>query len=160
MKGLHTVDAYSTWGRTRVWYAAVRIAICLSVCLSIVRLYPYWNWASSYPTHPHHPTLPTTPTPILTLYCLYPYWNSAETTHGRNDSGPKWLTYLGRNDPPPKLAETTQAETTRPKRPRAETTRIRNMHIQVRINLVRIVALQIGLTIFSMRILQSSCVNT
>ena len=29
MKGLHTVDAYSTWGRTRVWYAAVRIAVFL-----------------------------------------------------------------------------------------------------------------------------------
>ena len=42
---------------------------------------------------------------------------------GRNDSGPKRPTYQGRNDPPPKLAETTQVETTRPKRPRAETTR-------------------------------------
>ena len=31
---------------------------------------------------------------------------------GRNDSGPKRPTYQGRNDPPPKLAETTQAETT------------------------------------------------
>ena len=33
-------------------------------------------------------------------------------TRGRNDPGPKQLTYLGRNDPPQKLAETTQAETT------------------------------------------------
>ena len=29
VKGLHSVDAYSTWGRTRVWYAAVRIAVFL-----------------------------------------------------------------------------------------------------------------------------------
>ena len=29
-------------------------------------------------------------------------------TQGRNDPGPKWLTYLGRNDPPQKLAEKTQ----------------------------------------------------
>ena len=37
-------------------------------------------------------------TPILTLYCLnrYPYWNWSETTQGRNDPGPKRLTYLGR----------------------------------------------------------------
>ena len=33
-------------------------------------------------------------------------------TQGRNDQGPKRLTYLGQNDPPQKLAETTQAETT------------------------------------------------
>ena len=43
----------------------------------------------------------------------------AESTHPEN-----WLkrpTYQGRNDPPPKLAETTQAETTQ-----AETTQGRN----------------------------------
>ena len=33
-------------------------------------------------------------------------------TQGRNDLGPKWLTYLGRNDPPQKLAKTIQAEMT------------------------------------------------
>ena len=29
-------------------------------------------------------------------------------TQGRNDPGPKRLAYLGRNDPPQKLAETTR----------------------------------------------------
>ena len=33
-------------------------------------------------------------------------------TQGRNDQGLKRLTYLGWNDPPHKLAETTQAEAT------------------------------------------------
>ena len=36
----------------------------------------------------------------------------AELTQGWNDPGLKRLTYLDRNDPPQKLAETTQAETT------------------------------------------------
>ena len=49
-------------------------------------------------------------------------------TKGQNDTGLKRPTYQGRNDPPPKLAETTQAETTQGRndpaeRPRAETTR-------------------------------------
>ena len=43
----------------------------------------------------------------------------AESTHPEN--WPKRPTYQGRNDPPPKLAETTQAETTQ-----AETTQGRN----------------------------------
>ena len=66
-------------------------------------------------------------TPI-SQYLICPYnrlWPKrpwAETTHPEN--WPKRPTYQGRNDPLQKLAETTQAETTRPKRPRAETTRI------------------------------------
>ena len=54
-----------------------------------------------YP-HLHQHPIPHTPIPTLS----YPYWNFAETTHGRND-------------PPQKLAETTQL-----KWPRAVTTRI------------------------------------
>ena len=45
-------------------------------------------------------------------------------THGRNDPGPKRLTFFGRNDHP-KIGRNDQAETIRSKRPRAETTRIR-----------------------------------
>ena len=48
---------------------------------------------------------------------LWPKRLRAESTHPEN--WPKRPTYQGRNDPPPKLAETTQAETTQ-----AETTRI------------------------------------
>ena len=54
-----------------------------------------------------------------------PIFKLAETTHGRNDSRSKRPTKIGRINSPPKKAETTQAETTRPKRPTAETTRIR-----------------------------------
>ena len=73
------------------------------------------------PTPPLPLPLPYHNTPPL--YCLYPYpnWNWAVTTQGWNDPGPKRLAYLGRNDPPQKLAETTQAETTQ-----AETTQGRN----------------------------------
>ena len=53
-----------------------------------------------------------------------PIFKLAETTHGRNDSRPKRPTKIGRIDSPQNMAETTQAETTRPKRPTAETTRI------------------------------------
>ena len=61
----------------------------------------------------------------------------AETTHGRNDSRPKRPTKIGRIDSPQNKAETTQAETTRPKRPTAETTRshltaIRNYQASLR----------------------------
>ena len=48
----------------------------------------------------------------------------AETTHGRNDPRPKRPTKLGRIDSAQNKAETTQGETTQPKRPMAETTRI------------------------------------
>ena len=41
--------------------------------------------------------------------------------HGRNNPGLK-RTYQDRNDPLPKLAETTETETTWPKQPGAETT--------------------------------------
>ena len=44
-----------------------------------------------------------------------PPWT--ETTHGRNDSRPKRPTKIGRIDSPQNLAETTQAESTRLKRP-------------------------------------------
>ena len=50
---------------------------------------------------------------------LWPKRLRAESTHPEN--WPKRPTYQGRNDPPPKLAETTQAETTQ-----AETTQGRN----------------------------------
>ena len=40
--------------------------------------------------------------------------------------GPKRPTKMGRNDPPLNQAESTQAEMTRPKRPTAETTHVRN----------------------------------
>ena len=50
---------------------------------------------------------------------LWPKRLRAESTHPEN--WPKRPTYQGRNDPPPKLAETTQAETTQ-----AETTKDRN----------------------------------
>ena len=50
---------------------------------------------------------------------LWPKRLRAESTHPEN--WPKRPTYQGRNDPPPKLSETTQAETTR-----AETTQGRN----------------------------------
>ena len=53
-----------------------------------------------------------------------PIFKLAETTHGRNDSRPKRPTKIGRIDSPQNKAETTLAETTRPKRPTAETTRI------------------------------------
>ena len=56
------------------------------------------------------------------FHILWPKRLRAESTHPEN--WPKRPTYQGRNDPPPKLAETTQAETTQ-KRLRAETTRIR-----------------------------------
>ena len=56
-------------------------------------------FARLYPTHNTHPyPYPILPRSLLKL--------------DRNDSGPKRLTYLGRNDPPQKLAEMTQAETT------------------------------------------------
>ena len=50
---------------------------------------------------------------------LWPKRLRAESTHPEN--WPKRPTYQRRNDPPPKLAETTQAETTQ-----AETTQGRN----------------------------------
>ena len=53
------------------------------------------------------------------FYILWPKRLRAESTHPEN--WPKRPTYQGRNDPPPKLAETTQAETTQ-----AETTQGRN----------------------------------
>ena len=65
---------------------------------------------------------------ILHQYSNLPKRPTAETTHGRNDSRPKRPTKIGRIDSPQNKAETTQAETTRPKRPRAETTRIRKMY--------------------------------
>ena len=46
--------------------------------------------------------------------------------YGGGGIGPKRPTNLGRNDPPLNQAETTQAETTQPKRPTAETTHVRN----------------------------------
>ena len=49
------------------------------------------------------------------FHILWPKRLRAESTHPEN--WPKRPTYQGRNDPPPKLAETTQAETTQ-----AETT--------------------------------------
>ena len=87
--------------------------------------FPYWDWT----LHSDSTTLSTTPSPTPTpifintqhpppLSLSYPtliptpYWNLAETTQGRNDQGPKRPTFLGLNDPPQKLAETTQAETT------------------------------------------------
>ena len=56
-----------------------------------------------------------------------PIFKLAETTHGRNDSWPKRPTKIGQIDSPQNKAETTQAETTRPKRPTAETTRIHHI---------------------------------
>ena len=53
------------------------------------------------------------------FHILWPKRLRAESTHPEN--WPKRPTYQGRNDPPPKLAETTQAETTQ-----AETTQGRN----------------------------------
>ena len=44
------------------------------------------------------------------FHILWPKRLGAESTHPKN--WPKRPTYQGRNDPPPKLAETTQAETT------------------------------------------------
>ena len=52
-------------------------------------------------------------------FILWPKRLRAESTHPEN--WPKRPTYQGRNDPPQKLAETTQAETTQ-----AETTQDRN----------------------------------
>ena len=53
------------------------------------------------------------------FHILWPKRLRAESSHPEN--WPKRPTYQGRNDPPPKLAETTQAETTQ-----AETTQGRN----------------------------------
>ena len=53
------------------------------------------------------------------FHILWPKRLRAESTHPEN--WPKRSTYQGRNDPPPILAETTQAETTQ-----AETTQGRN----------------------------------
>ena len=53
------------------------------------------------------------------FHIVWPKRLRAESTHPEN--WPKRPTYQGRNDPPPKLAETTQAETTQ-----AETTQGRN----------------------------------
>ena len=53
------------------------------------------------------------------FHILRPKRPRAESTHPEN--WPKRPTYQGRNDPPPKLAETTQDETTQ-----AETTQGRN----------------------------------
>ena len=53
------------------------------------------------------------------FHILWPKRLRAESTHPEN--WPKRPTYQGRNDPPPKLAETTQAETTQ-----AEKTQGRN----------------------------------
>ena len=53
------------------------------------------------------------------FHIIWPKRPRAESTHPEN--WPKRPTYQGRNDPPPKLAETTQAETTQ-----AETTQGRN----------------------------------
>ena len=53
------------------------------------------------------------------FHILWPKRLRAESTHPEN--WPKRPTYQGRNDPPPNLAETTQAETTQ-----AETTQGRN----------------------------------
>ena len=69
-----------------------------------------------------------------TLWCLqYHVCNTLEVSidFGRNDSGPKrptpkiWPKLPTYQDPPKKLPEATQAETTWPKRPKAEMTRIR-----------------------------------
>ena len=54
------------------------------------------------------------------LHILWTKRLRAELTHPEN--WPKRPTYQGRNDPPPKLAKTTQAETTQ-----AETTQIRSL---------------------------------
>ena len=45
-----------------------------------------------------------------TIYLWYPhpYRNLAQTTHSQNDPGPKQLTFLGLNNTPQKLAETTR----------------------------------------------------
>ena len=93
-------------------YLSIYLPVCASIYLFIylfvrpfVRLYSYWNWAPSHPIHNTHPY----PYPMLPLSLL----KLDETTQGRNDPGLKRLAYFCRNDPPQKLAETTQAETTR-----------------------------------------------
>ena len=59
----------------------------------------------------------------------------AESTHPEN--WPKRPTYQGRNDPPPKLAETTQAETTQgrndpgPKRPGFSGSTMLTTHLKI-----------------------------
>ena len=53
---------------------------------------------------------------------FHKFWPKRLRTESTNqENWPKRPTYQGRNDPPPKLAETTQAETTQ-----AETTQGRN----------------------------------
>ena len=78
----------------------VIVSVYLSICL-FVRLYPIEiGLTPSQPTLPyqqHHPyTYPILPLSLLKL--------------DQNDPGPKRLTYLGRNDPPQKLAETTRIQ--------------------------------------------------
>ena len=89
--------------------------------LALLKLGPTFRFNNTlnnpYPNLHQHIT-PSTPIPTLSLLKFGrndsgPKQLTAETTHGRNDSRPKWPTFLGRNDPPQKLAKTTQAETTR-----------------------------------------------
>ena len=96
-------------------YRSIYLSVYLSVYLSICPpVRPSLSLLKLGPIQPHS-TLPYPQYPPLSL----PYTASipieigpkrlrAETTQGRNDPGLKRLTYLGRNDPPQKLAETTR----------------------------------------------------
>ena len=83
-------------------YLSVYLSICMSVSIPI-DIGPLKT--------PPHPTLPY-PTNNTHPY-PYPILPLSLAKLDRNDSGPKRLNYLGRNNPPQKLAETTQAEMTR-----------------------------------------------